>query len=521
MLVQVNWRGRLTSSIWIYAPVLLICLIAAFVLLWGLGKGSLTNSDEAIYAQVAKEMVRGGDWLNLYYEGRAWFHKPPLFIWLTAAFYRLFEVNVFWTRAASACAGVATVVITYLIGKLIYSKRVGFIAALILLANYQFVCYARQGEMDVLLTFFLFVAVYGYLLFRRGDPKWCYLVGSSCGLALMTKGIAGAIAPAAILLEILFDRNFKAVMRTHHFWLGCLLALTIAVPWHVAMFVLHGNVFLNEYVGYHVIHRSLTAIEGNSGSYLYYLALLLEGFTPWAYLLPFALILVLKENLGGQTQSRILLLIAVLVFGIYTLAQTKLNHYLAPIYPALALLAAVLIVRAYERREPFMVAALMVGTVGAAIVAQWDVIWTFLGISTLVAVAAVATKRISSRVALVIMTLFMLTVGFKTLRHFYGHPVSPVAKLALVARRDRVTEPLILFPGAEVNRQVALFYSDRPVRSAADLGELTSITQSSTRELILTRERLWEVGKFYHLRLLAEAEPLIYAEIQLKTSEAR
>ena len=92
-------RERFSSH---YLPVSLLVLVAAFVLLWKLGAGSLAAWDEAIYAQVSKEMARGNDWLTPRWEYQLWFEKPPLFMWITALCYRLFGVSEFWARAPSA-----------------------------------------------------------------------------------------------------------------------------------------------------------------------------------------------------------------------------------------------------------------------------------------------------------------------------------------------------------------------------------------------------------------------------------
>src|SRR5215210_3359563 len=125
-------QKRLTSY---FPPILWLLLIAIFALLWKLGAGSLTAWDEAIYAQVSKEIVKGGDWLTLHWEYTPWFEKPPLLMWVTALFYRLFGVSEFWARLPSALSGIALIGVTYVIGKLTYGKRVGLLAAVILLTS--------------------------------------------------------------------------------------------------------------------------------------------------------------------------------------------------------------------------------------------------------------------------------------------------------------------------------------------------------------------------------------------------
>jgi 4-amino-4-deoxy-L-arabinose transferase-like glycosyltransferase len=44
----------------------------------------LALPDEGRYVGVAWEMVRSGDWITPTLNGLPYFHKPPLFYWLTA-----------------------------------------------------------------------------------------------------------------------------------------------------------------------------------------------------------------------------------------------------------------------------------------------------------------------------------------------------------------------------------------------------------------------------------------------------
>ena len=291
----------------------LLVLIAAFALLWKLGTGSLAAWDEAIYAQVSKEIVRSGDWLTLHWEYQPWFEKPPLFMWITALFYRLFGVSEFWARVPSALSGIALIGVTYLIGKSTYGKRIGFLAAAILATCYHFLSFSRFGTMDVMLTLFIYLTLYAYLRLNNENQKWWYLVWSSCALALMVKGAGGLIAPAAIVLALAFDKRFGAAIRSKHFWQGVLLALLIVAPWHILMYVWYGRAFIDEYFGYHVIARSTRTLEGHASGYFYYIGRLVDGFFPWCLLVPFAVVSIIRRNLKDQSGSWVLLLLCALV----------------------------------------------------------------------------------------------------------------------------------------------------------------------------------------------------------------
>ena len=502
-------------------PIIVLISLAAPFLLWGLGQGSLIGWDEAIYAQVSKEMTQTGDWLTPHWEYKPWFHKPPLLMWLTAIFYRVFEVSEFWSRAASAFSGIGLVVTVYLVGKFLYDMHVGFFAAVILLTSYHFVDYARFGTTDIMLTLFTFVAVYAYLRLKEGSQKWWYVVWAACACALMTKGVAGVIASAVIILALLSDRRFVATAQSKHFWQGLLLAAAIVAPWHILMFAKHGRVFLEEYVGYHVIARSTRVIEGHGGGRFYYIDELQKFFYPWYYLTPFALAISIKENLQGQSRSRILLLLVVMVFGIYTAAQSKLSWYILPVYPALSILVASVGTQAFRTSESLAFSALVVGTLVVALIAPLKIVLLCGSVGVFAIVFSTAIRRHAYQWTAFVMCAFFLAVSLHYLRPVFRTTVSPVAKLARIAGStspgDR--EPLIVFSRStrpsDYSDPAALFYSNRPILLARTLEDVNGFTKDhQVKRIILKKNDIEPLAKDYEVNVLAESEPDVYATIK-------
>ena len=56
-----------------------------FLYFFRLGGTPLLDPDEPVYGQIAREMVKTGQWLTPHLGGRPWFDKPPLFYWTSAA----------------------------------------------------------------------------------------------------------------------------------------------------------------------------------------------------------------------------------------------------------------------------------------------------------------------------------------------------------------------------------------------------------------------------------------------------
>ncbi|MEK0435232.1 MAG: hypothetical protein RL369_1281, partial [Pseudomonadota bacterium] len=84
-------------------PAIATLLLFIWVLL-GAWIRPLSLPDEGRYVGVAWEMVRSGDWLTPTLNGLPYFHKPPLFYWLTAIAIKCFGTVDLAMRLASMLA---------------------------------------------------------------------------------------------------------------------------------------------------------------------------------------------------------------------------------------------------------------------------------------------------------------------------------------------------------------------------------------------------------------------------------
>lgn len=512
-------QNQFVSKLLNYWPLLALGLLAALMLLWKLGDSSLFDYDEAIYAQVAKEIVQGGDWLTLHWGYKPWFHKPPLLMWTTAVFYRLFGVSEFWARAAAAFSGIGIIFITYAIGQRLYNSFVGFFAAVVLLTNHMFVGWARHGATDTTLTLFVYLAIYAYLSLREGKQKYWYLIWISCALAVMVKGPAGVIAPATIALALLFDKRLVATLQSRHFWQGLVFAFVIVAPWHLYMYLQHGRSFVDEYLGYHIIARSTQALEGNAGGKFYYVEHLRQQFFPWVYLIPFALALSIKENIKGQVQSRILLLVTVVVFGLYTIVQTKLPWYVFPIYPALAILIAAVVVQAIRFYDSTEFSALAVAACVVALNVPVKIVLICACVGLLIAIISFFIKKNIYQPAAIVMAAFFVIAGLSTLTKVYNRGETAIAKLARIAGGTvaEPQEPLIILRKKtfDLYQPAPLFYSNRPIKEAYSLSDLAEFTGDHQTKKIILEENVNALPTAYEFHQLAKAEPFVYGMIKL------
>lgn len=331
--------------------------LAAFFFLYKLGSGSLASWDEAIYASVAREMYLSGDWFHLTLGGEPWVDKPPLTIWATAFFYRLFGMNEMSARLFSSLCGVGTVVVTYLFGKRLLGAWPGLLGALVLMSSSHFIRFSRFGMTDAPLTFFMTLSLY---FFWMGEERNRYylLSGVALGLALMAKGAAAFLVFPVVWLYCLWARELEITGKSSY-WIGLMIAAAIALPWNLYELMANRQEFVDEVVKKHLWLRVTQPLEGHVGTYYFYIRTLINKYHPWILIGvvsgPYFLFKAIKDG------ERPFIFITVWMFSIFliiTLVQTKLPWYVMPLYPPLSLTVGWVLSRMIGEEKYFVVHAL-------------------------------------------------------------------------------------------------------------------------------------------------------------------
>ena len=115
LAAQRDWRELA------YPLILLgVCLLLFF---GPLNLRSLWETDEARYAEIAREMLQSGDWITPRLNFVKYFEKPVLTYWLVAASFKLFGIADWSARLTPALFGTLTVLLTYLLGRRRWEPR--------------------------------------------------------------------------------------------------------------------------------------------------------------------------------------------------------------------------------------------------------------------------------------------------------------------------------------------------------------------------------------------------------------
>lgn len=309
----------------------------------------LAKPDEARYAEISREMVATGDWLTPRLNDLKYFEKPPLQYWATAAAYEIFGLSEGPARLWTALTGFAGILLTYFAGRVLFGRQQGFFAAAVLASSLWYVLLGHINTLDMGLSFFLTLSVFGLLLAQREHAKrhqqrnWMLIAWIGMALAVMSKGLIGIVLPgAALVLYSILNRDAKIWTRLH-LGKGLLLFLLITAPWFIA--VSSAN---PEFAQFFFIHehfdRFAKSDHDRAGPMYYFLPLLLAGILPWLLALIPALLRSWKIQRGFEQYrfhpNRFLLIWCVFIFVFFSISKSKLPSYILPIFPALALLIA-------------------------------------------------------------------------------------------------------------------------------------------------------------------------------------
>jgi 4-amino-4-deoxy-L-arabinose transferase-like glycosyltransferase len=351
-------------------------LLVAFALAWFACAGTrdLFNSDEARYAEIAREMVASGDWVTPHLNGYKYLEKPPLQYWATAAAFEAFGMSAWSARLWTVVTGFVTVLATLAAGARLFGFAAGAYGALLLAGSLMWFALGHFASLDTGLAAFLSMSVYAFALAQRDGASerarrnWTLAAWACAALATLSKGLIGIVLPGGTLvLYALWQRDWRLLGARLHWGAGLAVFLVIAAPWFIA--VSRAN---PEFARFFFIHehfeRFLTTEHGRYQPPWYFVPVLAVGLVPWTLALPGALAAGLRRDALARFQpQRFLLVWVVVVFGFFSPSDSKLISYVLPLVPATALLAGIWAARARPRALVWVAAPAAV--FGAAVAA--------------------------------------------------------------------------------------------------------------------------------------------------------
>ena len=169
---------------------LVLLFAAAFLYLAHIGSYHLIELDEGRYHRVAMEMALSGDYITPHFDYMPYFEKPIFQYWITALSMEIFGFREFTGRILPALSGLGNVLLAFWLARVMYNRRTGIMAAVILATSALQLIVASIGILDMALTFFIDACLVTFYVFERTEnKKYLLLFYAFMGFGMLTKGL--------------------------------------------------------------------------------------------------------------------------------------------------------------------------------------------------------------------------------------------------------------------------------------------------------------------------------------------
>lgn len=324
-------------------------LVVVFLSLPGIGQGDF-RTDSHVYVAVVLEMMRSGDWIHPMQGNVPYHNKPPLGFWMVAPLIAAFgptliAVRVAMILIAALCASAVTGMCRDLV-----SSRVALTAGLVFALTHEVFRYTHAFSLDLPLMLFMVLSAWSIVHaagIRQGKARsgwWIVLGGAPMGLALMVKPMLGLLILLPMVVWLVLVHRGKLLP-----WVGGLVvvALMIAAPWHLEMMRAYPAESVTPFIDNYLLAQSVDRLSAGSTHVTepvwYYPVELVQSYLPWVVFLVGGLVWmgVKRRSITGRWQGDLLTILwAGVWIGVMSLSAGKSMRYIVPVYPALALLVA-------------------------------------------------------------------------------------------------------------------------------------------------------------------------------------
>ena len=358
MFAIINFTARTYKFLFALLAALLL-----FNLFFGLNDVLLESYDESRHGVNAVEALESGNYLLNTWNGEAdYFNlKPVLSYWPQMLGFKIFGLNPFGLRFFS---GLEMFICFGLLAWFCYKKRglpFALLTAALLVSCPRLITRhgGRSGDADALFICLYALALVLVLWDNKTYFKYC-VASFITGLAFLTKSFH--IMPLCLTIIVFYLMDFKLSRKMILSGLACVLCFIAPVMlWAALRYQYDGTAFFEQMLFKDVLQRVSEKMEGLDRGYSFYFIKVLQAFPLWLGALLVVFITFIRLNKInkpnglksiGEKQGvfsfllikdkflQRLLIVVLIPFVAYTISTSKLEWYIYPSYPFLAMLLA-------------------------------------------------------------------------------------------------------------------------------------------------------------------------------------
>lgn len=330
-----------TKTLW------LLLLIAAVVILAGVGLRDPWPADEPRFVEVAREMVNSGNWFFPMRGGELYPDKPPVFMWSMAALYWLTGNLSATFLIPNALASLLCVFCVFDIAAKLWNVKVARNAGLLLLIAPQFIIQAKTAQIDAMVACWITVAMYGLLrhFFYKASLTWYLISWAFMGLGIITKGVG--FLPLFFLIPVLVlhftgKHRFSKAQVNWRLLFGPIAMLLVLAAWLLPMLYIADTSHNPDFIAYrdNILFKQTGERYAHSWGHInpwyYFIVSVIPAF--WFPLYAFLFSKPFWQDLKTSPAMISLFVWILLVVVFFSISPGKRGLYILPALPMMALL---------------------------------------------------------------------------------------------------------------------------------------------------------------------------------------
>jgi 4-amino-4-deoxy-L-arabinose transferase-like glycosyltransferase len=342
--------------------IALLAVICFLAFLPGFFQIPPVDRDEARFAQATKQMIETGDYVDIRFQDENRYKKPVGIYWLQAVVVKAAEAAgipdartmIALYRIPSLFGATGAVLLTYWAALAFVTRRAAVLAGLMMATSVLLGVEARLAKTDAMLLLTVVAAMGAlgriYLSSQaagaaatpakasRSSWTWPAILWTAVAAGILLKGplILMFVVLATLSLAIV-DRKVRWIAKLKPL-LGLFWVLLLVLPWFIAIIVKSGDSFFAESIGHDLFDKVGAGQESHGAPPGVYFLLFWLTFWPGSMLAGLAAPAVWSAR--REPGAKFLLAWIIPSWIVFEAVMTKLPHYVLPLYPAIAILAA-------------------------------------------------------------------------------------------------------------------------------------------------------------------------------------
>jgi 4-amino-4-deoxy-L-arabinose transferase-like glycosyltransferase len=409
----------------------------------------IVGVDASQYASISMEMSKNGGYLEVVHRGRDYLDKPPLLFWLSSLSFNIFGLENWAYRLPSLLFIYLGIYSTMRLGRLLYHKSVGYIAAIIFATTEAIFVISHDVRTDTILVSSVIFSVWSIIEFLKKEKRKYLILGFiGIGCAMLSKGPVGLMVPVlALSTHFVIKKQWKNFLRWE--WiLGIFIVAVIISPMAYGLYTqfdaqtgktttLSSGKLVEGISGlkFYFWDQSFGRITGesewnNNAPWHFFLGTFSWSFLPWTLIALFGIWYKLKSSFKAIEVSEFYTIGAIfLPFIGLSMSKFKLDHYIFIIYPFVAILCGNFLIQLAEKRGKtgiaymqLFVSALLLTSIfliGNFVFDQVNFIYWAVIVAISVLIIAIIIKRRSIIATVFITAVIAALFNIFLKNHFY------------------------------------------------------------------------------------------------------